>query len=677
MPKQWAGRSIRDQAVLTYLKGAVLPRRHEAAARAHRTGRAGRMGHTGHADDAVAQPFTLVLGPRGSGKTTLLDALAASAALLPMVHLDLARFAHGDKQPVDVLHEVAFTLQARRESPPHLALRGYELTRKALTVPVGHLGREDARRAMADALAIPLGRRLATAIEIGHITGPLVGLPPLATAVLQLIPLAERTRAWGRLRAALGSRERITSTVSALDKLVAVSSDYHVAERGGQPRAEREIFDTFLTDLVRAYDGKAWAARCLVLLDNVDNPLGRRFLELLDAARTPHPGDPLVVFATTGSYPDAAPQPGPTALGRWQPGRPFEPQPLDDGRLLGRLRDLTLAEVREQAQEVFDAVLSRTGPPVPRVVGVSWLGWIVHALTHGHPAATTHVLARMLDCGATAPWDERLRAVLEPGPHSAELLERLLPLGVPHELRRILEQAAVAPDLAESLVGGGTPDGVAGPPAGLFAFCSDPLRTLHIDTGNEDRDGGPGVPHPVLRRLLLGDLDTPGDEHARRRAAARERGDQAAEAYHALALGELPFAAAYLDDKFQTGDVHDWCAELCRLRRAPLPPAEEGERRPWRRYEALVRHLNDDSVGPRLRTITRLLAASWISPEPPEDPATDLVGDPYGDPLADPYAELYPEINARFNTLAAAHTGDVVWVATLLQKAQQYNKEPW
>ena len=44
---------------------------------------------------------------------------------------------------------------------------------------------------------------------------------------------------------------------------------------------------------------------------------------------------------------------------------------------------------------------------------------------------------------------------------------------------------------------------------------------------------------------------------------------------------------------------------------------------------------------------------------------------------ADPYAELYPEINARFNTLAAAHTGDVVWVATLLQKALQYSKEPW
>ncbi|MDI3404708.1 ATP-binding protein [Streptomyces cavernicola] len=657
MAQQWPGRSTRDRAVHTYLKARVLPQGQAAA---------------------PAAPCTLLLGPRGSGKTTLLEALAGSSALLPMAHLDLARFAQSDKQPVDVLHEVAFTLQARRADPPQLTFHGCELTRKALTVPVDHMGREDARRAMAEALAIPLGKRLATAIEVGQIAGPLVGLPPLATAVLQLIPLAERTRAWGRMQTALGTRTSLTSTVSALDKLVAVSSDYHVTERGAQGRAEREIFDTFLTDLVRAYEGKEWAARCLLLLDNVDNPLGRRFLALLDAARTPHPGDPLVVIAATGSYPGAAPQPGPAALGLWPPGEPFAPEPLESGHVLGRLRNLTRAEVQEQAAEVVGAVPAPTGPPALGAVGVSWLGWIVHELTHGHPAATSHVLAELLDGSPTTPWDERLRRVLEPGPHSGQLLDRLLPLGLSHELRRILKQASACPDLAESLVSDGMPEGAAGPPAGLFEFCSDPLRTLHIDTGEERRDGGPGVPHPVLRRLLLGGLADPAAEHTRRRAAACARGDRLAEAYHALALGELPFAAAHLDDTFGSGDVRDWCAALCRLRRAPLPaPREADEHRPWLRYESLVRHLDDDSVGPRLRTITRLLAASWISPEPPEDPATDLVRDPYGDPLADPYAELYPEINARFNTLAAAHTGDVVWVATLLQKALQYSKEPW
>ncbi|MFM9370985.1 ATP-binding protein [Streptomyces sp. Da 82-17] len=663
MAQHWPGRSARDRSVRAYLEARVLPQR----------------------QDDSGQPFTLILGPRGSGKTTLLDALAGSAALLPMAHLDLMRFAQSDRQPVDVLHEVAFTLQARREHPPHLTFRGYELTRKALTVPVDHMGREDARRAMAEALAIPLGKRLATAIEVGQIAGPLVGLPPLATAVLQLVPLAERTRAWGRLHTALGTRAGLTSTVSALDKLVAVSSDYHVFERGGKHRAEQEIFDTFLTDLVRAYEGKEWAARCLVLLDNVDNRLGERFLHLLEAARTPHPADPLVLFATTGSYPDAATAgrtghaDRPAAVGVWPPGRPFAPEPLDGGgRVIGQLRNLTRAEVQEQAADVLDAVPAPSGPPALGAVGVSWLGWIVHELTRGHPAATSHVLAGLHDFRATTPWGERLRRVLEPGPQSGRLLDRLLPLGLSHELRRILQQAAVAPDLAESLVSDGLSESAAGPPAGLFDFCSDPLRTLHHDTGEPRRDGGPGVPHPVLRRLLLGGLDDPAAAHTRRRAAAHARGDRLTEAYHALALGELPYAAAYLDDTFGAGDVRDWCAALCRLRRAPLPaPREADDHRPWRRYEWLVRHLDDDSVGPRLRTITRLLAASWISPEPPEDAATDLVGDPYGDPLADPYAELYPEINARFNTLAAAHTGDVVWVAALLQKALQYSKEPW
>lgn len=136
-------------------------------------------------------------------------------------------------------------------------------------------------------------------------------------------------------------------------------------------------------------------------------------------------------------------------------------------------------------------------------------------------------------------------------------------------------------------------------------------------------------------------------------------------------------AAAYLDDAFGRVEPEEWCADLCRLRRAPLAEAGPALDQPlWERYERLVEHLGEGAVEQRLRTITRLLAAVWIGPEPPDDPRTDRVGDPYRDPLGDPGAELYGEIQARFHTLAV-HADSVPWTSALLRKAKQYGKEPW
>ncbi|WP_223279700.1 hypothetical protein [Streptomyces sp. SDr-06] len=180
-----------------------------------------------------------------------------------------------------------------------------------------------------------------------------------------------------------------------------------------------------------------------------------------------------------------------------------------------------------------------------------------------------------------------------------------------------------------------------------------------------------------MRRLLLNALEDPTALHAGLRAEAATRGEPGLAAYHALACGDLAAAAAHLDTIFEQDTPEQWCAALCRLRRAPLPselsaPGSE----PWEQYEALVRLLREDTA-PRLRTITRLLAASWIAPEPADDPATDRVGDPYRDPLGDPYASLFGEVYARFHTLAAAHTERVAWANVLQDKAQQYKEEPW
>lgn len=371
------------------------------------------------------------------------------------------------------------------------------------------------------------------------------------------------------------------------------------------------------------------------------------------------------------------------------------------GLVVGRLRDLVRHEVEQQAKEALRSAGRRV--PVPAADnGVQWLGWVVHEITRGHPAGTAQLLAALLECPADAGWEARLRQVLQPSSELVDaLLERLLPIDASGELMQALARGAAAVDLAQAQAGRVLWDESSARVQEEFNdFCTDVLRTMHLDSGDEESDGRTETPHPLLRLLLLrrlaavpepdaaaggaagggdGATGAPGRRavHAALRDRAAAAGEEATAAYHALAGGDLAVAAAYLDDAFGRVEPEEWCADLCRLRRAPLAVAGPALDQPlWERYERLVEHLGEGAVEQRLRTITRLLAAVWIGPEPPDDPRTDRVGDPYRDPLGDPGAELYGEIQARFHTLAV-HADSVPWTSALLRKAKQYGKEPW
>lgn len=663
MPREWAGESDRDRSVQTYLESLVLPEPGTRTTEQH--------------------PVTLLLGPRGSGKTTLLRALAEWAQDAPVARVDLAELARQEQRPLDVLGALAFALEPRKKYVPRLPFAAFKLVRTALSADLDANNRAAARRQLDQELTVPPARWLALVHQLAQILASLLGLPPAVSNALQLLPTGEQGWLWGRLRWRLARlRRRPAAISSALDFLIELNTAYHGDEEN-RARTERIACEVFLHDLRRRYRKRTSAVRCLILLDNADNALGGETLRLLLEERQDSAPDPLVVLATAGSYPETLQnveygwqqQPGGAYPGRWLPGTPFTPEDVCAGLRVGQLRDLSRSEVEAQAAEVLTA----TTAPAPRGdSGVRWLGWAVHELTRGQPEGTARVLAALQGFETRVRWEERLTRIWDPSRGLVGgLLERLLPMDPPEGLRELLASAAAAPDLAQALITRRLRDEAPGFLRTEFHdFSRDRMCSMHIDTGENQADGRPETPHPLLRRLLLCELTDAEALHAGLQAEAEGRGEPGTAAYHALARGDLPSAAAYLESIFEQTPPEDWCRELCRLRRAPAP-AGDADSSPWTRYEQLVTHLRDDSVGPRLRTITRLLAASWIAPEPRDAIATELVGDPFRDPLGDPYATLYREINARFHTLAAAHAARVAWPPVLLDKAQQYEMEPW
>lgn len=683
-----AGKSERDQAVQEYVRARLI-----------RT-----------PGGATAPPTVLLLGPRGSGKTTLLGHLKHWADRAPVAHLDLARLGRRGAKPIDVLTKLVFDLNEKKPDFPRLAFPTFGLLLIAVSTRVDQTSRQRAVQQMRSALntAGPQGRteQLENVLEVlAEAAAAAFGAPNFAIApALRLLPGWEGGWASLRTRRRLARLRRQRATGPADDFFVRVNQLYHDSERAERNRAEEVLFDAFLADLERAYTTRRGDRRrttqCLLLLDNADSPLGNDFLEgLLRAREKSGQHDPIFALATAAGRPEAlvrrepggVPHPG-TYLKCWENPRRFAPVPVDETLYAGQLRGLYAREVSRIADAVLHAVPPDGAMPLADD-GVEWLGWVVHQLTHGQPAATAAVFDALRRQDPAMAWDERLRTVFTPGLVTG-MLDRLLPFDTSAELRGVLRRAAAAQNLGQAGAARWLWQETSEALGSDFArFSGDPLRTMRLSTGDEPTDGVHETLHPVLRFLLLRELavrdgDTAegwGGTHTALsvRAASRVQEGHPEEewviAYHDLASGHLEAAATYLDARFPRVPAAQWCTELCRLRRAPVRTPEGALPGPPRQvFNELVAFLNDPERprGRRMKAVTRLLAASWISPEPRDDPATDRVGDPYRNPLGDPYAVLYPDIREEFLTLRGL-VDDGADRNVFLQKSEQYMRRPW
>ncbi|MFJ8793037.1 hypothetical protein [Streptomyces sp. NPDC102462] len=659
---------VRDERLVSYVESLLLPGR-----------------SAGHRD----VPVTLLTGGRGRGAEDLFDWLERWIGDVPGARVDARGGA--DDQLVGLLVEIALGLS---RPVPGRSL----LVFPSFSALLADLPREYTRS---------VGPPPADSVPLPHDSVPLPhdSVPtshdsvPMSHDSVPVFRIEEAARALaGRRGTAAGSSSTVSPSRrslpfpprrishrdehSALDfRLIATTVVRFV---GALPRADREtterrFLDAFFADLRNSYRRyrRRSTSRILLLLENADTPAAGRLLRHLVTARrseTADPADGLVVVAVTADYSTTLRH---TGLGpaTGAPAHGQQPTEVLDGLRAAGLdlssRDVE-AEVRHAIQESGSAARHTLGGRDNRAFSRT-----LFELTRGLPTATRRILDTVLSQDPSAPWEEQLRAALARDSHlTRELTEQLLPPGLQENVRQVLALAATVPDLAltreESRVLGA--DDLY---RELVAFRSDPRTVLHLDTGDPRHDGPPRTPHPFLRLLLLRSLPAPEQVHAALRAVAERNGDRGRAAYHALASGDLDAAAAYLDQLLDAVTDTEWCAELARLRRAPLH--DVGRSAAWPGPDAyLVALLEGSRHGtrsPRRGAVTRLLAASWISTEPRQGRAADDAGDPFHDPLGDPSARLHHLVRDDLRELALrTPTGERA--TALLELAERYGESP-
>jgi hypothetical protein len=629
----------------------------------------------------------VLLGPRGSGKTTLLRHLETWGRAAPLGRLDMAAMDRTGRTLFDALSDLAYQLQARKDDVPPLGFPSFAVLLLAAGAAVST---RDRPAAVAQMQALLQGTaRQEFSFEslqplldaAAALTGGL--LPAWATQIVPIIRSSQRLQARVRLgrRIARASQD-VGGPRAGADFLVSVNQLFHGYPEQ-QREAERLLMEAFLADLRAAYEHRSGHGRrtthCLILLDDTDSGLGDTFLQLLLNARAGGPArpgrpDPLLVLATARRPPEAlareerrlAAPPDPAAS--WAAdGERFTPVPV--GRLhAGVLRDLTRAEVEGHAKQILGALPDGAVQPGADTPSY-WLGWAVHAVTRGQPAATGAVLDALSRFPAGTPWDERIQGW--PAMPASDIAEA-------RAGRRTTVADAVLDWLLADFAPGlrsVVPRAAAALTQGQAEAAQDLWRGVPTALVRQFEDRGQQVHHPLVRFLLLRALDAstadgPGSWNGAHAALARAAGDDARTvAYHELARGRLDTAVDYLHGRFHTVSAAQWCEDLARIQRAPsrLPGG-----RPQGARERYTRLVGTPWGDEERQAITRLLTACWITAHPPTDPLADA----YQDPLGDPYAELYSYVADEFRTLrrlTRSESDRDVFKA----KAAQYERKPW
>lgn len=376
------------------------------------------------------------------------------------------------------------------------------------------------------------------------------------------------------------------------------------------------LWAAFLADLRAEFSrsrADEWALNCVVLLDNADTVLGRRFLTQLVQARSQRvPGgrddaDPLTVVATSrGALLAAAPRKEQAPMPPDQPPSGQLPRAADWSPyrwLPYRLPDLTEAEIGSAIADMA-------------------LGWgdslrvtrVVHQLTGGHPASTRLVL----DAIARLPAQEWIdpEVILGEDARSED------PVTVEEQmLAHLLEDpsdpaiwdlvtCAAAREQEQAL--GLT---LAGQDAALVSGQVDYGEVLDPILWPPDESAGPTLLRRLLRRRLA--LRAPevspswSDVYSRLRHTCRAGDDEGCELYYALADRELGFVTRRLHQRLGELRSTAWCDLLRSVTEAP-----HRHRHRQAPIEEVATLMSSAALDQSLTSVGQLVAALWIAADP-------------------------------------------------------------
>lgn len=584
-------------------------------------------------------PVLVVVGFRGSGKTAVLSRLADLLHQVPHARLDLEMNRHASVPAA--LSAIAFDLS--RKYPKYelrfprfiagqlvagltLDLTDHSQACKQVEAALAHHRDFDTIREVlvntAGSVLTTMGARAGVSIT------PPTGLLRFGVGWLSR-RAPGRQLALGPYQSWYGHRD-LGLHQDSIDVLVDLNRWANDTEdEDAQTRVDELLWAAFLADL-RAEFGRGRQAaerslNCVVLLDNADTELGRRFLgQLVQARRQRAVGeqddaDPLTVVATSrgallADVPEAdRSDVAPAALHAWR-----DTDVTDMLRvwwLALRLPDLTEDEVARAAADT----------------GLSWgnnqrISRVVYQLTGGHPAATSLVLdalARSSPRKWLEPEAVLGRADQDAGTVEEQILDRLL-TGVSAASLRDLVTCAPARKRAHALA--------LADEDGLLTNSRAGYDEI-VDSLLWPEEGSAGL--TLLRRLLVRVLARRGDDapswsrvHGKLRHASDDETDTL---YYALADGELGFVVSRLHDLLAELTGEEWCtlvtavaAAPYRVRRRTVPIDE-------------VRALVDEAgPAPPAACVARLVAGLHLT----EDPFTDSRRRDVHLQIADDYAEV-------------------------------------
>ncbi len=576
-------------------------------------------------------PILVVEGFRGSGKTALLCVLDELLdQRVPRARLDFEAAKHASVP--QVLSTLAFELS--RKCPRYGVLQfprfivgqlvtGLELDltdhAQARKQVVAALERRRGVDTVRDVLLETAGDVLST---MGRSSGLPVGPPGSYVAERGLRWLT--TRAPGRV--VLGSFQNwyghrdLGLTNDSVDVLVDLNrwarddKDEHFRQR-----VDDLLWAAFLADLRTEFDrGRRADERslnCVVLLDNVDTVLGRRFLDELVRARRQRvasgqdDADPLTVVATSrGALLPEVPSTERTLV------------ELDDARS-GRFLDPTDRSHRWWLQyRLPDLTEDQVGAAVVALDldrgNDQRLTRVVFTLTGGHPASTSLVL----DAIATCPPDNRV----EP----EAIVGRMFPAqsaGAQKTEDQVLSRLLAG--VSEAAISDLVTCAAARERRHALTLASDELLVTGqtnylevLDTILWPPDGAAGA--ALLRRLLLRRLalrdptaaSSWAEVHGRLRDVCRAEKDEVGELYYALAVGEFAAVVRRLHQRHSELAAAPWFELVESV--AAAPHQYRGRENPIDEVRTLVRTAQLEQP---LHCLARLVAALWIAADPFRD----------------------------------------------------------